>query len=340
MRYTIPAGLALLCCIAPAEAQEVSQATRVARMAVETSEQAERARVGVESRIIRGVPYSGDAITESVQVLADGTRIVRKTVTKVYRDSEGRTRRDQLSNSGDVLSITISDPIAESQYVLVPATKTAHRNGVIMATPGGGTATASIRQGAEGTVTATKSPDGNVRVEARSADAEAARKREVEAGAVSGTFVGAGGRGGSTGSGGGTGAGVSSGGGGGVGGTMVVYPAEGSMMMRVPGSSNVKKEDLGQQVIEGVLATGGRSITTIPAGAIGNDRDIEILSEQWFSDDLKVLIMTKHNDPRSGQTIYRLTNVVQGEQPRTLFEVPADYTLRDSVIRRQSPQGQ
>ena len=47
--------------------------------------------------------------------------------------------------------------------------------------------------------------------------------------------------------------------------------------------------------------------------------------------------MTKHSDPRSGDTTYRLTNVVQAEPARSLFEVPADYTLKDSAIRRQSP---
>ena len=99
----------------------------------------------------------------------------------------------------------------------------------------------------------------------------------------------------------------------------------------------VNKEDLGQQVIEGVLATGTRMTTTIPAGSIGNEQPILVVSEQWFSPDLKVLVMTKHSDPRSGENTYRLTNITQTEPARSLFEVPADYTLKDSVIRRQSP---
>ena len=77
--------------------------------------------------------------------------------------------------------------------------------------------------------------------------------------------------------------------------------------------------------------------TTIPAGSIGNEQPILVVSEQWFSPDLKVLVMTKHSDPRSGENTYRLTNITQTEPVRTLFEVPADYTLKDSVIRRQSP---
>ena len=79
------------------------------------------------------------------------------------------------------------------------------------------------------------------------------------------------------------------------------------------------------------------SATVIPAGGIGNLQEIRIVSEQWFSPDLEVLVLTKHSDPRSGETIYRLMNIVQSEPARSLFEVPADYTLKDSVIRRQSP---
>ena len=77
--------------------------------------------------------------------------------------------------------------------------------------------------------------------------------------------------------------------------------------------------------------------TTIPAGAIGNEQPLLIVSEQWFAPELKVLVMTRHNDPRTGETTYRLTNITQTEPARSLFEVPPDYTLRDSMIRRQSP---
>jgi hypothetical protein len=287
------------------------------RTSVESALQLERARVGVESKIVKGAPYSGEAVTETLQVLADGNRIVRKSVTRVYRDSEGRTRRENVGASGEVTLINISDPVGESQYTLDSRTKTAHRNGVIMAGGRGGWATATVKPFGDGTVLATTTPDGNVRVEARSA--EAARKEEAEkaaAGTAGGGSVAVGGRGA---------AGPTQGG-------SVVFPRT-----AVPGATTASKEDLGQQVIEGVLATGSRSVTVIPAGAIGNEQAINILSEQWFSEELHVLVMTKHIDPRQGTTTYRLTNVVQAEPHRSLFEVPADYTLRDSVIRRQIP---
>jgi hypothetical protein len=93
-------------------------------------------------------------------------------------------------------------------------------------------------------------------------------------------------------------------------------------------------------VIEGVTATGSKSTITMDAGTIGNEKPIVVTSEEWFSPDLKVLIQTKHSDPRTGDTSYRLTNIVQAEPARTLFEVPPDYTLQESAIRRQGPSPQ
>ncbi|MEO7273825.1 MAG: hypothetical protein ABIX28_22610, partial [Vicinamibacterales bacterium] len=95
------------------------------------------------------------------------------------------------------------------------------------------------------------------------------------------------------------------------------------------------REDLGTQTVEGVTATGTRSTTEIAAGAIGNDQPIRIVSEQWFSPELQVLVLTKHSDPRSGEIIYRLTGIVRAEPARSLFDVPPDYTLQESAIRRQ-----
>jgi hypothetical protein len=81
------------------------------------------------------------------------------------------------------------------------------------------------------------------------------------------------------------------------------------------------------------VANGLRSTTTIAAGDIGNLQPIKVVSEQWYSPDLQVLVMTKHTDPRSGETIYKLQNIVRAEPDRSLFTVPADYTLKESGIR-------
>ena len=83
------------------------------------------------------------------------------------------------------------------------------------------------------------------------------------------------------------------------------------------------KEDLGQQTVQGVTATGTRTTTTIPAGAIGNEQPITIVSEEWFSSELQVLVLTRHSDPRSGETTYRLSNIDRSEPAKSLFDPPA-----------------
>jgi hypothetical protein len=90
-----------------------------------------------------------------------------------------------------------------------------------------------------------------------------------------------------------------------------------------------KKESLGTQVIEGVSAEGTRQTVTIPAGELGNVSPIEIIDENWYSPELQVPVTTRHHDPRSGDTIYRLTNINRSEPARSLFEVPADYRIVD-----------
>jgi hypothetical protein len=90
-----------------------------------------------------------------------------------------------------------------------------------------------------------------------------------------------------------------------------------------------KIESLGKKTIEGVEAEGSRSTLTIPAGEIGNTLPIEVADENWYSHELQVVVMSKHRDPRSGETTYRLTNINRSEPDRSLFEVPADYTVGD-----------
>ena len=93
-----------------------------------------------------------------------------------------------------------------------------------------------------------------------------------------------------------------------------------------------KTESLGTQTIEGVTAEGTRTTLTIPAGEIGNTLPLEIVDETWYSPELQITVMTRHRDPRSGETTYRLTNLSRSEPDRSLFEVPADYTVRDNKM--------
>ena len=88
-------------------------------------------------------------------------------------------------------------------------------------------------------------------------------------------------------------------------------------------------EKLGTQTIEGVLAEGTRHTTTWPIDAQGNDRPISVVSETWTGVDLKVMILSKTNDPRSGEHTQKLTNISQSEPDPSLFQPPADYTVVD-----------
>jgi hypothetical protein len=92
-------------------------------------------------------------------------------------------------------------------------------------------------------------------------------------------------------------------------------------------------ESLGTETIEGIQATGTRSTKTIPSGTIGNDKDLIITHETWYSPELKLVIQSTQNDPRFGQTTYTLKNIQQGQPDGTLFQVPADYKTNKIVPR-------
>ena len=90
-----------------------------------------------------------------------------------------------------------------------------------------------------------------------------------------------------------------------------------------------QSEDLGMQMIEGVWAKGTRTTTTIPANSEGNDRPIVMVNENWFSEDLRLVVLSKRSDPRNGETTERVTNIDRSEPDPALFRPPADYTINE-----------
>jgi hypothetical protein len=201
-----------------------------------------------DHRLVKGAPYSATAVTETVQALADGTRIMNQTTATIARDGEGRTRREQtlkiagpfVINGDSPRLVFIHDAVAGVQYVLDPRNHTARKQ-----------------------FSPNRRPPGQ------------------------------------------------------------------PPFRPTPG----KTEALGKQTIEGVEAEGVRSTVTIPTGQIGNDRPIEIVSERWESPELQVVILSKHKDPRLGETMYRLTGINRGEPAKSLFEVPANYTVIENRMR-------
>jgi len=204
----------------------------------------------MHSKTVTGAPYSAQIQIQSSQTLGDGNQINRTTTGMVYRDAQGRTRREMTMpaigamavSGGTKQVIFISDPVAGFQYVLHPDRKTAekfpiHHNSAAAA-----------------------SPDHS--------------------------------------------------------------------QMRQQWESQVKEEPLGTQTIAGVQADGNRSIRTIPAGEIGNEKPIEVTVERWYSPDLHVDVMTKRSDPRNGTNVFQLSDISRSAPSESLFTVPSDYTVK------------
>src|SRR3954454_17705215 len=80
-------------------------------------------RVPLE-KSVKGAPYSAEIVTETNQTLADGNRIARRTTGRVYRDSEGRIRREEDRQNGTV-AVSIVDGVAGVSYRLEPETRIA-----------------------------------------------------------------------------------------------------------------------------------------------------------------------------------------------------------------------
>lgn len=248
--------------------------------------------MGFESKVVKGIPFSADAVTEFTQVLSNGQRINRKSASSIYRDSEGRTRREQTISAIGPFAATgpgrqtviINDPVAGVSYVLNLEERTAVK--------------AKITGGSVVSFTWSPSPS---------------------TGGVVGGVVAA--------------SGTSTAGTGAV--TMAPTPFGVHRTNEIGTSTNSRTETLPAQMIEGVMAEGTRTIETIPAGAIGNDSPIEIVSERWFAAELGMVVRTRKSDPMSGENVYQLTNIRRGEPAPTLFQVPPDFTIKETAVKVQ-----
>lgn len=105
--------------------------------------------------------------------------------------------------------------------------------------------------------------------------------------------------------------------------------ARSNTRIQIRKSAGGNQEDLGTRNVEGVLARGTRSTMTIPVGEVGNERPIEVVTETWYSDEIKAVVLTRHSDPRTGEIVTRLQNIRTGEPDRSLFEVPPGYKIEE-----------
>ncbi len=255
----------------------------------------------IGGNVVKGAPYSAEAVTDMTQTLADGTHIVQHSTATEYRDSEGRDRREQtLSNLGGltvqstpVQAVFISDPVAGVNYSLNPMDHTAMKLPLPPAPPAGG------------------SPGPNV-----------IYRQTIVPGTGPGVVT------------------MSASGAGAIGTPIIAIPGPNATFIRRQAIGTTRAtsdpsfpapnvEQLGLKTIAGVSATGTRTTITIPAGQIGNDAPLTIVDERWYSPDLQVTMQSTHSDPRMGTTNYSLQNVSLAEPSPTLFQVPIDYTVTD-----------
>ena len=243
--------------------------------------------VAADAQTVKGKPYSADTSTETVQTLSDGNRIVRRTESKFFRDSDGRTRREETFGNIDPehptpheVKVFVDDPMTGTAFVLDPGSKSAdkmHRMRKIL-----------DERNAE---------DDGTRVMFKSVNEKEAGEQNAP------------------------------------GRMMVKFRDEhsgnpGDMLIRTSDEKrDVVNEDLGGRNIEGVECTGSKKTITIPAGAVGNEKPISIVTETWFAPAIAAVVESTTDDPRYGKTTYRLTNVQLNEPSRSLFEPPADYKV-------------
>ena len=239
-----------------------------------------------------GAPYSATITNESIQTLADGNRIVETTSGSTARDSQGRTRQDTVLPAIGNLSAANAPHLI---FIHDPVAQTSYTLNLTDKTAHKMPSLPPLPGGAPdvgvgGATVTMKVFDGKqAPLPPPTPDAEAMPVTIAAPGP--GMFF------------------------------------EKHFTTHEEGQANA--EDLGSQTMEGVLVNGTRRTHTIPAGQIGNERPISIVTEVWTSPDLKTVVYSKRRDPRMGEQTFRLTNIVRAEPDPSLFTVPSDFRIVD-----------
>ncbi|HTH52083.1 MAG TPA: hypothetical protein VL501_09130, partial [Pyrinomonadaceae bacterium] len=267
------------------------------------------AAITASSAAVKGQPFSAEAVSESVQTLGDGNRIVQSSTSKIYRNSEGKVRREMSGGKGAAYfnffgpEISIAEP-SGARILLDREGRTAQT--LTMVSP----EALRVREG-QLSEEQRKAVEKLREIRVTVPDDDHTKRAIEETHAT--TVIA------------GQAAPLAAL-------SRTPFPAgEGNVMfMRGgPGDSkwDTKTDDLGTQNIEGVMAEGSRRTTTIPAGAIGNERPIEIVYERWYSKELGMVVMSKHSDPRFGEQTYTLKNIIRAEPDPSLFTVPQGFKV-------------
>jgi hypothetical protein len=255
----------------------------------------------LEARVVTGLPFSAEIVSESIQALADGNRIVQRTSGRVFRDGYGRVRREE-DRPSDGPAISIMDPTTGVTITLDSVNRIARE------TPNG----FSIE--VKKMLQSLKELERKVEDARQELDNAAESMKKAEAAKVAAAKGAADGSGPYR--------------------SFVVGPngkTAGFVVNKAgPGErlDEQTEERLQDRLIEGVWASGVRRTTTFARGAIGNEQPLKIVSEEWTSPDLQILVLTDRNDPRTGRSTYRLLRINRNDPDPTLFQVPPDYTVQ------------
>lgn len=285
-------------------------------------------------------PLAAEIVTEHHQTFADGNRISRSTQSSLFRDAAGRLRREsQLSIPGlpagattSAIYVTIVDRKLGYGFVLDPQERVAHRYPLDAPAPAyvaklnaqsaGTSFPAASGDAAKSTPAAGDSrwsmhsfprriwPFGSGAASSREATKNGVTPMSLAATSPSN------------------------------GGEVPPPPPSSAPPMRIDqpflaAPNPVRTENLGEQEILGYRCTGTRVITTLPPGQIGNDRPINIVSEQWYSLELELIMRSMHRDPWAGELTTTVTHVSRGEQAAPLFVVPASFRIVDAGDERE-----
>ena len=294
-------------------------------------------------RVVKGQPYSADIVTETNQTLPDGNVISHRNVNKVWRDGEGRTRQESY-RAEKLRSIYISDPVGAMSYTLIPGSKLAiavPRPDTTHAHPSPRVRIERSDRPRTSTTTETTSDGRRVTtIRTVNSDGEPGTREEVRVQvfrvgddanitiaplpptpptapvpAVPGVAP--------------------------IPPVPPIPPIPGVNTMRFESTAHLGKgetKSLGTKDFEGVKAEGKQTTWTIPAGKIGNRNPINVTSESWYAPELQVTVYSRHDDPRTGESIYRLAALKRAEPAPDLFKVPEDYTLKGRGAKEKNKE--
>jgi len=246
----------------------------------------------LEQKVVTNAPYSAEAVMETTRVLADGTRIVNKNTTSIARDSQGRTRREVKVQTIGALKAADAPTIITIHDPVARETIILNGDDKVATKMKGGSGAMAMAMAKTEAAWSEKARDDKPREgvrEERHFNIRVAAPAAGHAEAI----------------------------------------ADQVFFMNRTAEANSSTESLGKRNIEGLICEGTRISHTIPVGEIGNDRPIVTTIERWYSPELQALVMSETNDPQFGKSTYRLTNISRGEPARYLFQIPADYTVKE-----------